>query len=194
MAVSFVVKTIVFATKGLSQALLVISYCGIRVQSTGRRENHRLVARDFRRIVTVEKTSLPGRTGSQAEKGFHRLVMNTTPATIKIAPKMTRGPTVSTFLKNATVKNTVKRGVVFNSEMITETSPRPKAIKLQILRRAWECTDPVVLQVCPTQPRAATCCQRLRMRAKSSPGKGPAAIAAAFSENLPGLAVPTMAV
>ena len=58
--------------------------------------------------------------------------MNTKPATIKISPRMTRGPTDSTFLKNVTVKNTVKSGVVFSNGMMTETSPRPKAMKLQI--------------------------------------------------------------
>src|SRR5215831_9972981 len=50
------------------------------------------------------------------------------------------------------------------------------------------------IQVCPIQAGSLISRQRARMASKVSSGSGPAATAATFSRNLPGLVVPTMAV
>ena len=63
---------------------------------------------------------------------IHRLVMITTPHTMRIAPKTMRGVIVSMRLRNNALKRTVKNGVVLRSGMITETSARPRAMKFEI--------------------------------------------------------------
>ena len=63
---------------------------------------------------------------------IHRLVMITTPATMRIAPKTMRGVIVSMRLRNNALKRTVKNGVVLRSGMITETSARLRAMKFEI--------------------------------------------------------------
>ena len=59
--------------------------------------------------------------------------MNTTPATIRIAPKMMRELTVSRSRRNSKLNKTVNSGVVLSKGMITDIWPRPNAIKLQNL-------------------------------------------------------------
>src|SRR5919108_1767932 len=58
--------------------------------------------------------------------------MVTTPVTMRTAPMMVRGLTLSTLRKNKLVKSTLKRGVVLRSGMITETSTCASAMKLRI--------------------------------------------------------------
>lgn len=59
----------------------------------------------------------------------HRLVINTTPVTIRIAPATMRGVTLSTLRRKRRLKTRRKSGVVFSSGMIADISPRPKATK-----------------------------------------------------------------
>jgi hypothetical protein len=75
----------------------------------------------FTAPMAETKTSLP----------CYRLVMMTTPANMRIAPKTTRWLTVSTLRKKTTLSSTVNSGVVFSSGIITDNSPLAKATKLR---------------------------------------------------------------
>jgi len=58
--------------------------------------------------------------------------MITTPATMRIAPKMILGVMVSILLRKNELKSTAKRGVVLRRGMMTETSARLRAMKFEI--------------------------------------------------------------
>src|SRR6185369_11378441 len=57
------------------------------------------------------------------------MVMSKTPATMVAAPTMMRKFTVSILRRKMALKSTVNSGVVLTSGIITESWPRPRAMK-----------------------------------------------------------------